>query len=157
MIKNLFYTGIASALIYTVYNGSKKYLSLQGVEAQIDAIKSINISNGNLIIAIDLKLINNTSIDFNIDTFNLLKLKKLKFFNRKNKNLIGISSVSVSSIEIPKGGFSVLKNLSTTINISNLFKNLSLFTNGNINENLSIVPVFNVIGKDFEVNPDNFS
>lgn len=153
--KILFYGGLATGLYYA-FKGGGNIFSLQNIEAEIKKIVNINIAKGKLIIVVDLNLINKSNFNFGLDTFNLLSLKKIKFYNTTNRLLIGVANVSISNITIPSKNITTLKNIKAEIPLKNVIENLSLFTAGNIADNVGIVPVFNAAGKEFEINPNNY-
>lgn len=130
-------------------------IALQSIKAKIKNIKNVTIANGKINLKIDLNLTNFSNEDLGIDTFGLLSIRKLRFFNAKNRKLIGEAKVNINNITLPSQKTLVLADIIAEIPTSNLLQHLSLF-NGNASETVKVVPTFNAAGKEFEINPENF-
>ena len=154
MKKIVLITSVA-AVIYLATKFNTKTKTLEQVTAKIKRLKNVNISNGNINLKIDLNLTNLSNYNLGIETFNLLTVKQLRFYNAKNRMLIGAANVNISNIELPSKQSVVLADIIAEIPTNNLLNHVSLFV-GNAAENVKVVPVFNAAGKDFEINPENY-
>jgi hypothetical protein len=154
MKKIVLITSVA-AVIYLATKFNTNTKALEQVTAKIKRLKKVNISNGNINLKIDLNLTNLSNYNLGIETFNLLTVKQLRFYNAKNRMLIGAANVNISNIELPSKQSVVLADIIAEIPTNNLLNHVSLFV-GNAAENVKVVPVFNAAGKDFEINPENY-
>ena len=154
-IKKILLASVIIGGLYVARKFSTNIGALNQLTAKIKAIKNLNIADGFINLKIDLNLTNLSDYNIGIDTLNLLSIRKLKFYNAKNRLLIGEANVNISNITLPSKETLVLADIIAKIPTNNLLNHLSLFST-NAGENIKVVPVFNAAGKDFEINPEQF-
>ncbi len=154
-MKKLLLISLVVGGIYLTTKVNSNIKALEKIKAKIKAVKNIDISNGNINLKIDLNLTNLSNYDLGINTFDLLSVKQLRFFNAKNRMLIGTANVDISNIVLPSKESLILANIICKIPTNNILNHLSLLK-GNLSDTLRVVPVFNAGGKTFEINPEEF-
>ncbi len=153
-MKNLLLLG-GVALVAVSYYGKRKVTEIRNVIDSlilgVSGIHNFNFAAGNLTFDIDLKIANPTNQALNVQTGNLITVKRLLFYSQKG-DFIGESFPNLSSIEIPAHGSISIKNLATQINTSNLgnlINNaLSIFTDAN---NLQVKAEIESLGKIYMI------
>ncbi|WP_435415034.1 hypothetical protein [Polaribacter aestuariivivens] len=135
------------------FNTTNKILS--NLKTKISNVSSVNVQGGFVNLKIDLNITNLSNFDLSINTYNLLAIKQLRFYNAKNRLLVGTANVNISNIQIPSKEEIVLADILVKIPANNILKNLSLLS-VNLSDTLRVVPVFNAGGKEFEINPENY-
>jgi hypothetical protein len=154
MKKILLISAIAGG-IYLAIKLNSNISALEKIKVNIKSVKNIDITNNEINLKIDLKLTNSSSHNLGLDTFNLVSVKQLRFYNSKNRLLIGTANVDISNIVLPSKETLILADIICKIPVNNLLNHLSLLS-GKVSDTLSVVPVFSAGGKTFEINPENY-
>lgn len=155
MKKILFITLIAGG-IYLATKFKTNIGALQQIKSSIKRVTSVKVANGSLNLKLDLNITNLSEFNLGVDTYGLLSIRRLRFFNAKNRQLIGEAKVNISNIELPSNKTIVLADIIAEVPLQNVLKHLSLFSSDAAN-NIRVVPMFNAAGKEFEINPENFT
>ncbi|WP_299681144.1 hypothetical protein [uncultured Tenacibaculum sp.] len=149
---------IGSALALGMYSFRKVKSTanaLDKLKVKISGLNNVNISLKSIKLQIDLTLENHSNLDIGVKTFELIRIKKVDFYNKSNQEYIGSADVNISNIKIPAGDKTVIKNIPLKIPVKNLINNLSVFK-GDVKNNLKIIIVLDTMGKEYALNTENF-
>ena len=151
LFKTIFMAG-AAGITYYSYN---KYVattkSLNSIDVNIDNIHDVSINLQHIKAKIDLKISNPSVYNLGVSTFDLISITEIQFFNKKNGSFIGVAKTKLSKVVIPAKESIKLKNIQVAIPVQSILENTSFFL-GNANENLKIVLIFKVLGKEYLLN-----
>jgi Flp pilus assembly protein CpaB len=153
-MKKLIIASLIVGSIYLASNLSTKLTALENIKASVKRVTNISIKSGNIVLKLDLNLTNLSNYNLGVNTFKLASLKRLRFFNAQNRLLIGEANVNIHNITLPSNETIVLTDIIAQIPLKNTLSHINLFTSGP--ENISVVPLFDVAGKEMEINPENF-
>lgn len=153
-MKKLIIASLIVGSIYLAANVSTKLTALENIKASIKRVTNISIKSGNIVLKLDLNLTNLSNYNLGVNTFKLASLKRLRFFNAQNRLLIGEANVNIHNITLPSNETIVLTDIIAQIPLQNTLSHINLFIDGA--ENISVVPLFDVAGKEMEINPENF-
>lgn len=148
---------IASLIVGSIYLATTittRYTALENIKASLNRVTNISIKNGIIVLKLDLNLTNLSSYNLGVNTFKIVSLKRLRFFNSKNRILIGEANVDIHNITLPSNETIVLTDIVANIPIENTLSHLNLLNGGA--DNIEVVPLFDVAGKEVEINPENF-
>lgn len=128
------------------------------LENTIAKINNVKLSLSAITLNMDLRLTNKSMNDIGINTFSLLSIKQITFFNRLNNSMIAIADVDINGLQIKSGESTIIKDIVTTFPTIGLLQNYSLFTNSNFNlmENLRVVLEVETMGKRYTVDSESF-
>lgn len=154
-MKKIFLISILAGGIYLATKVNVNLKALEGITAKIKRITSFNIQSGFIILKIDLNLTNLSDFNLGIDTFDLVSIKQLRFYNAINRKLIGSANVNITNVILPSKKTLILTDIIAKIPTKNILNHISLFTS-KTGDNVKVVPVFYAAGKEFEINPENF-
>ena len=150
---------IVATSVFLLYRLSNKVKStanaLDKIKVKISGLNNVNISLKSIKLQIDLTLENHSNLDIGVKTFELIKIKRIDFYNRYNQEYIGSADVDISNIKIPAGDKTVIKNIPLKIPVKNLINNLSVFK-GDVKNNVNIIIVLDTMGKEYALNTENF-
>ncbi len=154
-MKKIVFGIIAAGSVYAYRKVNTTKKALEKLKIEITALNNVSISISRVKLNLDLTFKNQSNLDIGISTFKLLKIKEVKFFNNKNNSFLGAAVVDVSGIKVLANDTSTISNIPVNIPVKNLFNNLSVFK-GDIKNNLKIVLVLDSLGKQYELNTENF-
>jgi len=150
MKKKLIIGLIAASATYAVVKYQKVKKSFGELDIKISGINNLKVSFTQIAFNMSFRIYNPTNTDVGINTYQLLSLKQIKFYNKRNNAYLGTAIVNVSNIQIPGKQALEIKDIPTQLPVKNLLSNLELFK-GNIEENLLIKLQFESLGKQFEL------
>ncbi|CAL2104486.1 conserved protein of unknown function [Tenacibaculum sp. 190130A14a] len=136
--------------IYSVFKYQRLKKGASSLHAKIIGVNGLDIGFDKINFRLSIALKNNSDTDLGINTYKLLKLSEINFFNKQNGNYLGTAKTNISEIQIPKKDILVIKDIPTVLPVQNILSNIKLF-NKNIEQNLKIVLIFDSLGKRFEV------
>ncbi|PKH51430.1 hypothetical protein CXF68_12385 [Tenacibaculum sp. Bg11-29] len=150
MKKKLIIGLIAGAGIYAAVKYQKVKESLNELSIKISGISNLKASFTQIRFNLSFVIHNPTNTHIGINTYKLLSLKQIKFYNKTNNAYLGTANVNFSNIQIPAKQTLEIKEVPTALPVKNILSNLALFK-GNIEENLLIKLQFESLGKQFEL------
>ncbi|WP_299106016.1 hypothetical protein [uncultured Tenacibaculum sp.] len=149
-MKKVILASLAGLGIYAAYKYHKVKNGITKINAKITGVNGVAIDFDKIKFKLSIALKNNSDTDLGINTFKLLKLSEINFFNKQNGSYLGTSNINVTEIQIPQNDTLHIKDIPTVLPVKNILSNLKLF-NKNIEQNLKIVLIFDSLGKRFEV------
>ncbi|WP_272151872.1 hypothetical protein [Tenacibaculum aiptasiae] len=141
---------IAAVGIYSLVKFNKVKESVGELKLKINGLSNLDINIKQIRFNLSFKIINPTTQHIGINTYKLLKLHQIKFYNKRNNAYLGTANVNLSNIQIPGKKAIEIKDIPTLLPVENLLSNLDLFQ-GNIEEKLLIKLQFESLGQHFEL------
>ncbi|WP_272151392.1 hypothetical protein [Tenacibaculum aiptasiae] len=139
---------IAAVGIYSLVKFNKVKESVGELKLKINGLSNLDISIKQIRFNLSLKILNPTNEHIGINTYKLLNLHQIKFYNKRNKAYLGTANVNISDVQIPGKSAIEIKDIPTRLPVENLISNLDLFQ-GNIDDKLLINLHFESLGKQF--------
>lgn len=139
---------IVAVGIYSLVKFNKVKESVGELKLKINGLSNLDISIKQIRFNLSLKILNPTNEHIGINTYKLLKLHQIKFYNKRNKAYLGTANVNISDVQIPGKNAIEIKDIPTRLPVENLISNLDLFQ-GNIDDKLLINLHFESLGKQF--------
>ncbi|AUC14372.1 hypothetical protein BTO06_04085 [Tenacibaculum sp. SZ-18] len=148
--------GSAIALTtFTVNKAKKTKQIINSLKVKITKLRVGSLALSMIKLSLDLTITNESSHDLGLTTFKLLKIKEIRFFNRKNNQFLATAFVDVHDLKINANDSLTLYNIPVELETKNVFENLSIFK-GDLQENIKIVLILDTMGKQYELNTENF-
>jgi hypothetical protein len=158
-MKKIILISLIAGGIYLATKIKNNLAAFDFIESEIKAVRHFKIVKNIINLTLDLNVSNLSKYDLGVDSFSLVALRQLKFYNVNNGVLIGSADVNMTNIQIPANKTIILANINAQIPVNNLLKHLSLLNVTSMDalmNMLSIVPVFMAGGQTFEINPENY-
>ena len=150
MIKKIILGSVVGVGIYSLVKFKDVTESVEKLYLKISGLSNLNISINQIRFNLSFSIHNPTNAHVGINTYKLLKLHQIKFYNKKNNAYLGTATVNLSNVQIPGKQTLEIKDVPTQLPVENLLSNLELFQ-GNIEENLLIKLQFESLGQQFEL------
>ena len=141
---------VAGIGIYSLVKYQKVKESLGELSIKISGINNLKANFTQIRFNLSFVIHNPTNTHIGVNTYKLLSLKQIKFYNKTNNAYLGTANVNFSNIQIPANQTLEIKDVPTVLPVKNILSNLKLFR-GNIEENLLIKLQFESLGKQFEL------
>ena len=142
--------GIVAVSSFYAYN---KFLKLQAIFEKIDikisSIRNIKLSLKEIRFTTDIKMINPTQEDFNINGY-VATLKRFNVFYLSK--YVATTKLSLTALEIPRQNELVIKNIEVIVPTSSIFKNIQDFLSFS-QDNVSVEAVIEVAGREIYIKP----
>ncbi|MCF2875436.1 MULTISPECIES: hypothetical protein [unclassified Tenacibaculum] len=149
-MKKVILGAIAGIGIYSLVKYNKIKESAGKLQLKISGLSNLDVSIKQIRFNLSFKIINPTAQYIGINTYKLLKLHQIKFYNKRNNAYLGTANVNISNIQIPGKKAIEIKDIPTLLPVENLLSNLDLFQ-GNIEGKLLIKLQFESLGQHFEL------
>jgi hypothetical protein len=154
-MKKLLIGGAIALTTFTLNKAKKTKEIINSLKVKITKLRIGSFALSMIKLSLDLTIINESSHDLGLTTFKLLKIKEIRFFNRKNNQFLATAFVDVHDLKIKANDYLTLHNIPVELKTKNVFENLSIFK-GDVQENLKIVLILDTMGKQYELNTENF-
>lgn len=119
MKKLILYTGL-------LYGGWKLFIKKQQIEELKDKlrirpqnVRNVKIVSGGVKMLIDINLINESNLDFSLNSLGAIKLKRINFFTA-NGTQIGTAFPNITNIAISPNSNMLLQNVEAVIGAANI-------------------------------------
>ena len=154
-MKRIIITSVATIALFAVNKARKTKEIINKLKVKITGFRIGSFSINLLKISLDLTITNESSEDLGLTTFKLLKIKEIRFFNRANNKFLATAFVDVHDLKIKANDSITLNNIPVELETKSLLENLSVFK-GDVQKNLKIVLLLDSMGKQYELNTENF-
>ena len=154
-MKRIIITSVATIALFAVNKARKTKEIINKLKVKITGFRISSFSINLLKISLDLTITNESSEDLGLTTFKLLKIKEIRFFNRANNKFLATAFVDVHDLKIRANDSITLNNIPVELETKSLLENLSVFK-GDVQKNLKIVLLLDSMGKQYELNTENF-
>ena len=154
-MKKLLVGGAIALTTFTLNKAKKTKEIINSLKVKITKLRIGSFALSMIKLSLDLTITNESSYDLGLTTFKLLKIKEIRFFNRKNNQFLATAFVDVHDLKIKANDSLTLHNIPVELKTKNVFENLSIFK-GDVQENLKIVLILDTMGKQYELNTENF-
>ena len=154
-MKRIIITSVATIALFAVNKARKTKEIINKLKVKITGFRISSFSINLLKISLDLTITNESSEDLGLTTFKLLKIKEIRFFNRANNKFLATAFVDVHDLKIKANDSITLNNIPVELETKSLLENLSVFK-GDVQKNLKIVLLLDSMGKQYELNTENF-
>ncbi len=149
-MKKVILGAIAGIGIYSLVKYSKVKESAAKLQLKISGLSGLDVSIKQISFKLSFSIHNPTNEHIGINTYKLLKLHQIKFYNKRNNAYLGTATANLSNVQIPGKRTIEIKDIPTQLPVENLLSNLDLFQ-GNIEEKLLIKLQFESLGQHFEL------
>lgn len=154
-MKKLLIGSVAAITMFTVKKAKKAKDVINSLKVKITKLRIGSIDLSMIKLFLDLTIVNESSQDLGLTTFKLLKIKEIKFFNKINNKFLATAFVDIHDLQIKSNDSLILHNIPVELQTKNVFENLSIFK-GDVQKNLRIVLTLDTMGKQYELNTENF-
>lgn len=146
--------GISALLLFPIGIFAKKKYDdittvMEKLEFEIDNISNVRIKDLSLYFDLSVLLINPTTIDFDVDSYGLITVKKVKIY--RDKVYMGEATSNITKIAIPAKGSALLKNIPIKTEYLNFLQELSNFEELANLKNYSIIIQLEAFGTTYEI------
>ncbi len=154
-MKRIIITSLVTLTLFTVKKAKKTKDILSKLKVIVTGIRIGSIGLNLIKLSLDLTIKNESSEDLGLTTFKLLKIKEIRFFNRANNKFLATAFVDIHDLKIQANKSITLNNIPVELLTKNVLENISIFK-GDVEKNLKIVLVLDSMGKQYELNTENF-
>lgn len=139
---------LVAASIFGFKKVSKIKEIFEGMDILPDRISKFDASFTRLKFNLDIKLVNNSNEDLYVTGGSIVSLKQIIIFYRDT--YLATVNVALNSIEIPKKGFYILRDIPVEVDLINVLQNATSLANFKMSE-LGITGIINAMGNDYEI------
>ncbi|XRE42341.1 hypothetical protein ACIVBQ_000545 [Tenacibaculum discolor] len=136
--------------VYGLFKLNKMKNAIDSLKVKLTSVKNIDISWSSLKFNFDLLITNPTMQNIGFNTYDLVKLSKVEFYNKTNNSFLGTASLNLSSLELNANSSVSINNVLASFSTKSLIKNIDVFKQDPL-KNLDIYLVLSSAGKTYKI------
>lgn len=136
--------------VYGLFKLNKMKNAIDSLKVKLTSVKNIDISWSSLKFNFDLLITNPTMQNIGFNTYDLVKLSKVEFYNKTNNSFLGTASLNLSSLELNANSSVSINNVLASFSTKSLIKYIDVFKQDPL-KNLDIYLVLSSAGKTYKI------